>query len=219
MNAIELFAGAGSMALGVERAGFRHITLVEFDANACETLRLNRPHWPVREADVRDLNFTEYVGIDLLTGGAPCQPFSTRGKRRLSKDPRNMFPEVLRAIRKVRPRALLLENVSGIRKGKALDDFDAIVGRIGQFGYEVHWRLVNCADYGVPQRRERIFIVGFRRELGVHWTWPMPTHGLDAFLYSQWGDSSYWREHEIPEPDRIPLSHRSAWPSGTSSPG
>jgi DNA (cytosine-5)-methyltransferase 1 len=86
------------MALGVERAGFQHAALVEFDHYACETLRRNRPEWPVSESDVRDVDFSKYRGIDLLAGGAPCQPFSTAGKRRLDEDPRNMFPELLSAL-------------------------------------------------------------------------------------------------------------------------
>jgi DNA (cytosine-5)-methyltransferase 1 len=215
MNAVELFAGAGGMALGAERAGFKHGALVEFNAHACETLRLNRPEWPVLGTDVRDMDFAEYAGIDLLTAGAPCQPFSTAGKRRLAKDPRNMFPQVLRAIRTARPRALLLENVSGIRKGEALHDFDSIVGRIQQFGYDVEWRLINCADYGVPQRREPVFIVGFRRDLGVRWAWPEATHGEPGLLHAQWSAGSYWREHRPNEPARA-IRRRS---SASSRPG
>lgn len=205
MNTIELFAGAGGMALGVERAGFKHEALVEFNANACDTLRLNRPEWPVLETDVQFLDFAGYAGIDLLTAGAPCQPFSTAGKRRLADDPRNMFPEVLRAIRKAQPRAMLLENVSGMLKGgEARDYFDLVFGRIGGLGYDTSWRLINCADHGVPQRRERVFIVGFRRDLGIRWTWPEATHGEDRLLHAQWSAGSYWCEHRLAEPEDIP---------------
>ena len=165
MNAIELFAGAGGMALGVELAGFQHEALVEVDSAACTTLRLNRPGWPVVETDVQDVDFARYAGVDLLTAGAPCQPFSTAGRRRLDGDRRNMFPEVFRAVRKVRPRALLLENVRGMLMGDARVYLDSVVRRLGELGYEISWRLVNCADYSVPQRRERIFIVGFHRGL------------------------------------------------------
>jgi site-specific DNA-cytosine methylase len=197
MNTVELFAGAGGMALGAELAGLRHLALVEFDHAACTTLRQNRPEWPVCETDVRDVDFAQYAGVDLLTAGAPCQPFSTAGRRRLDADQRNMFPEVFRAVRKAHPRAVLLENVKGMLVGDARAYFDYVVGRLGQLGYDVSWRVVNCADYGVPQRRERIFIVCFRRDLEVDWTWPVPTHALDSLLHAQWGDGSYWREHGI----------------------
>jgi DNA (cytosine-5)-methyltransferase 1 len=205
MRTIELFAGAGGMALGVERAGFRHAALVEFDHHACETLRRNRPEWPVLETDVRDVDFNKYRGIDLLTGGAPCQPFSSAGKRLLDEDPRNMFPEVLSAIRRSGPRALLLENVSGMLMAEAREYFDNVVAQINRLGYETSWKRVNCADHGVPQRRERVFIVGFHRSLGIRWTWPAPTHSLDALLHAQWDDGSYWREHRLTEPTDIPL--------------
>jgi DNA (cytosine-5)-methyltransferase 1 len=217
MKTIELFAGAGGMALGVEQAGFRHQALVEFDACACKTLRFNRSEWPILEADVRDVDFRAHAGADLLTAGAPCQPFSTAGERRLDDDHRNMFPEVLRAVRMVRPRSVLLENVSGMLKGSARDYFDFILTRLTELGYSVRWRLVNCADHGVPQRRERVFIIAFRSELGVRWTWPEPTHGEDALLHAQWSDGSYWQEQGLPEPDSMPRrqleSLERIWPS------
>jgi DNA (cytosine-5)-methyltransferase 1 len=222
MRTIELFAGAGGMALGVERAGFHHDALIEFDPAACETLRVNRPGWPVFETDVVDVDFAAYEGIDLLTAGAPCQPFSTAGRRRLDEDPRNMFPEVLRAVRTARPRALLLENVSGMLKGDARAYFDRILGRLRERGYDVSWRLVNCADYGVPQRRQRVFVVGVRRDLGVRWEWPAATHGLDALLHAQWTEGSYWTEHGLTAPAEPPLAHieqlEQLWPGRMAPP-
>jgi DNA (cytosine-5)-methyltransferase 1 len=217
MRTMELFAGAGGMASGTERAGFRHEALVEFDPAACETLRSNRPDWPVLEIDVRHVDFARYTRIDLLTAGAPCQPFSTDGKRLLDADPRNMFPEVLRAVHTARPSAVLLENVSGMLKGDARAYFDWIINRLGEFDYDAWWRRINCADHGVPQRRERVFVVGFRRDLGVRWAWPTATHGLDALLHAQWTDGSYWTEHGLAAPEDPPLAHierlERLWPS------
>ena len=217
MRTIELFAGAGGMALGVDRAGFHHDALIEFDPAACETLRANRPAWPVVETDVVDVDFAAYEGIDLLTAGAPCQPFSTDGKRGLDTDRRNMFPWVLHAIRTACPRALLLENVTGMLKGDARAYFDWIIKRVRELDYDACWRQINCADHGVPQRRERVFVVGFRRELGVRWEWPAPTHGLDALLHAQWTHCSYWAEHGLRAPEEPPLAHlerlERLWPS------
>jgi DNA (cytosine-5)-methyltransferase 1 len=201
LKTIELFAGAGGMALGVERAGFEHEALLEIDPVACETLLVNRPAWPVVEADVLDVDFGRYGGVDLLTAGAPCQPFSMAGRRRLDQDERNLFPQVLRAVRQAQPRALLLENVKGMLINEARRYFDKVVDRLKALGYAVSWRLINCADYGVPQRRERVFIVGFRRDLGIEWTWPAVTHGLDALLHAQWTDGSYWTEHGLAMPE------------------
>ncbi len=176
LRAIELFAGAGGLALGTALAGFDHVALIERDASPCSTLRLNRSTWPVVQRDVCDVDFTRYTEADLLAGGAPCQPFSLAGRRRLDQDQRNLFPEVLRAIRDACPRALLLENVKGLLMGRARAYFDHVLGEIAALGYDVRWRLINCADYGVPQKRERVFIVGFQRALGIDWKWPAPTH-------------------------------------------
>ena len=177
LRAIEVCAGAGGLALGTVLAGFDHVALIERDASACATLRLNRSTWPIVQHDVRDVDFTRYGEADLLAGGPPCQPFSSAGRRRLDQDQRNLFPEVLRAIRDACPRAVLLENVKGLLLiGRTRAYFGRILGEIAALGYDVRWRLINSADYGVPQKRERVFIVGFQQALGVDWKWPAPTH-------------------------------------------
>ncbi len=176
LTAVELFAGAGGLALGAQRAGFRHLALIEREVDACATLR-QRAAWrgAVVEADVRDLDLRRYAGADLLTGGPPCQSFSTAGTRRLDADERNMFPEAIRAVREIRPRAVFFENVKGLVAGKARAYFDRIRAQIAALGYQVHWRVVNAADHGVPQVRDRVVLVAFRRNVGTQWKWPAPT--------------------------------------------
>ncbi len=181
LTAVELFAGAGGLALGTERAGFRHALLAEWDHDACETLRQNPeyPEWRdlVVEGDVRDVDFTAYRGVDLIAGGPPCQSFSTgRGGRRLGRAELNMFPAAVQAIADARPRAVLLENVTGLVKGrKARAYFTRVRAQIEGLGYRVEWRVVNAADHGVPQLRERVITVAFRHDVDARWEWPAPT--------------------------------------------
>ena len=117
MRCIELFAGCGGLALGMERAGLRHELVVEINAQATKTLRVNTT-WPLYAGDVRDIDFSEFKGLDIVSGGPPCQPFSIGGKHRAWDDPRNMFPEATRAVDAIRPRAFLFENVSGLAREK-----------------------------------------------------------------------------------------------------
>lgn len=204
--AVELFASGGGLALGAERAGFRHEALVEWDPDACDTLRAK---WgdrvvvgPYGEGDVRRLDFHRWDGVDLIAGGPPCQPFSTAGTREMDEDPRDMFPEMLRAVEEARPRAAFIENVAGLLKGDARAYFKRAIARLEGFGYDVAWRLVNFADHGVPQKRERVIAVALRRDLGARFEWPAPTHSEDALLWAQWGDGgSYWREKGIAAPE------------------
>ena len=234
LSSIELFCGTGGLALGVARAGFAHQLLVDIDRHPVATLTANTSRipemrdWRVVLGDVAAIDYQPHADhIDLLAAGAPCQPFSLGGKHRAHEDPRDMFPEVLRAVRALRPRAVLAENVRGlIRPGfrpyfeyilhrLALPDLVAhanepwpqhdrrIVqsierGRTDGLAYDVHWQLLNVADLGVPQRRERVFIVAFRADLAVEWTPIAPTHSRDALLHAQYVDCSYWREHEMP---------------------
>ena len=244
MRSIELFTGAGGLALGIHRAGFQHLLTVEYDRDACDTLRLNVRRglidWPIEEVDVRRFDYGPYpTDIDLLAGGAPCQPFSLGGKHVGQTDGRNMFPEVFRAVRELRPRAFLLENVRGLTRQSFRPYFDYILEQLafphvvslsgedwsdhkarlltyhaaGEDVADAPWyqapamryditlpRVLNVADYGVPQERHRVFIIGFRHDLGVRWFFPEPTHSVDALLYSQYVDGSYWQDHGLPRP-------------------
>lgn len=234
MQSIELFTGGGGLALGTHRAGFHHLAVVERDRSSCATLRhnINRGvegiSWKVAETDIHDFPYDRYpTDIDLLAAGAPCQPFSLGGKHAGEADRRNLFPQVFRAVRLLRPKMVLLENVKGLRRESFRPYFDYIILQLrfphiehrddegwqehkarlereslfdhhDADSYDVEWRLVDVADYGVPQRRHRVFIVGFRKDLGVNWSFPEPTHSQDALLYAQYVDGSYWREHRLP---------------------
>lgn len=236
MRSVELFTGAGGLALGTHRAGFHHLAVVEFNHDACNTLRLNKAHgvdginWTIFEGDVRRFDYSRLPqDIDLLAGGAPCQPFSLGGKHAGEADSRNLFPEVFRAVRELRPRAFLLENVKGLtresfrpyfeyillqlrypyltlrndeewesHRARLLAYSNASVGHTDEDEYVVSWNLVDVADYGVPQRRHRVFIFGSRRDLNIRWRFPAETHSQDALLYAQYVDGSYWTEHDIP---------------------
>lgn len=121
MKTIELFAGAGGLALGTANAGFHHEAVLEWDHDACDTIRENQRRgvtpvvsWPLHETDVRKFDFRPLEGIDLVAGGPPCQPFSIGGKHRGPNDKRNLFPEIVRAVRETRPKAILIENVRGL---------------------------------------------------------------------------------------------------------
>jgi DNA (cytosine-5)-methyltransferase 1 len=176
LTSIEICAGAGGQALGLEMAGFEHEALVEIEPEAQQTLRLNRPHWNVPEkGDVRDFSGKAYKGIDLLAGGVPCPPFSVAGKQLGKGDERDLFPEAVRLVDEIRPRAVMLENVRGL-----LDQvFDAyrkkIQDDLRKLGYVAEWRLLNASDFGVPQLRPRVVFVAIRKDLSSEFEWPMPS--------------------------------------------
>lgn len=234
MRAVELFAGAGGIALGVSRAGFSHEAVVELNEDCCATLRRNaeRGTGPLAGAailqrDVRELDYSVFrPGTDLLAGGVPCQPFSIGGKHRGHCDERNLFPEFLRAVRSLKPKAILIENVKGLVRESFARYFNYILlqlaypevvkrpreawlrhfrrlerhhtgGKERGLSYRVVFRLLNAADYGVPQRRERVFIVGFRADIGVEWSFPEPTHSIDRLLWDQHRTREYWNRHGI----------------------
>lgn len=240
MNAIELFAGAGGLGLGVSRAGFSPQAVVEWDKWCCDTIRENRGDgfgligdWPEPlENDVRDIDFRKFEGkIDLVTGGPPCQPFSLGGKHRAHTDSRDMWPEAVRAVRQTKPRAFIFENVKGLTRQSFASYLSYIVlqmsypeltatadegweshlrrlekhhtGRSHAEGleYRVVYRVLNAANYGVPQRRERVVFVGFRNDLDIEWAFPRETHSLDALLWSQ-AKGDYWERHKVAKSDR-----------------
>ncbi len=174
-NSLEICAGAGGQALGLEQAGFAHVSLVENDAHCCQTLRANRPHWHVVEADVK-----KYSGlacrkdIDLLAGGVPCPPFSMAGKQLGENDERNLFPEVFRLVDEIRPQAIMIENVKGILSANFTEYRTFISDQIAAFGYTPGWTLLNACDYGVPQLRPRAVFVAIKNGKHEHFQWPAP---------------------------------------------
>jgi DNA (cytosine-5)-methyltransferase 1 len=175
LTALELCAGAGGQALGLEAAGFAHAGLIENDPHACNTLRANRPAWNVIEHDLfAPLDLTPFKGIDLLAGGLPCPPFSVAGKQLGELDERNLFNVGVEYVDAIRPRAVMFENVKGM-----LDpSFNAYRARIDErlrrMGYEPRWRLLHASDFGVPQLRPRVLLVALERRLAEGFAWPSP---------------------------------------------
>ncbi len=171
---LEICAGAGGQALGLEMAGFEHAALVEIDSAACATLRLNRPKWTVIERDLTLFDGRPYKGVDLLAGGVPCPPFSKAGKQLGDKDERNLFPEAIRLVDECRPKAVMLENVRGLLDPVFEEYRTAIEIDFHKLGYKCGWRLLNASDYGVSQLRPRVVLICLRTEFSDHFSWPEP---------------------------------------------
>ena len=230
-NSLELFVGAGGLALGVERAGFNHIAVFENDAAACKTLEANRIKWfkslseeNIIMDDVRNIDFKMYKNIDLLVGGPPCQPFSLGGKHKGSYDKRDMFPEMIRALREIKPKILLIENVKGFnresfsgyrnyilsqienpfllqKKDETIEEhYDRLLKDNTTPYYKIKTKLLNAANFGVPQKRERFFIVAIRSDLDISWDFPEETHSLTSLEWAKYIDESYWTRHGLEKP-------------------
>jgi DNA (cytosine-5)-methyltransferase 1 len=173
MRAIELFAGAGGLALGMEMAGLKATALVEIDRDAVATLRRNRPQWEVMEGDIRNISFAG-MSADVVTGGFPCQAFSYAGKSLGLEDTRGtLFYEFARCVAEVQPQIFLAENVRGLISHQKGETLEVILTVLGSLGYEVQYRLLNAVNYGVPQKRERVIIVGTRP--GRQFSYPKPS--------------------------------------------
>ena len=176
---IDLFSGAGGLSLGLKMAGWDVRVAVEYDATAVETHRKNMPDVLHLCDDIRDIDFSDYKGkIDLVAGGPPCQPFSVSGKQLGNLDIRDMVPEFLRVVREVRPQAFLMENVKGLTSPRFLPYLEERIEELRSIGYSVYWKVLNAADYGVPQNRHRLFVVGL--PVGTNFEFPAPTHGSNG---------------------------------------
>lgn len=170
---LELCAGAGGQALGLEMAGFEHAGLIENDAAACNTLRMNRPHWNVIEHDLfQPLDLSPFKGIDLVAGGLPCPPFSIAGKQLGEGDERNLFNVGINYVDEIRPRAVMFENVKGILDPRFAGYRNWICQRLRKMGYESDWKLLQASDFGVPQLRPRVLLVAVRKEASSRFAWP-----------------------------------------------
>jgi DNA (cytosine-5)-methyltransferase 1 len=236
MRAIELFAGAGGLGMGISNAGFKPVEIVEWDRWCCDTINRNRiagvasvKHWPMPYlGDVRPKSFRHLEGkVSLVSGGPPCQPFSLGGKHRAQSDDRDMWSEAVRVVRETRPEAFIFENVKGLTRQAFATYFSYIelqlhhpaiarrsaeswlehLARLEQHHtsrqevepeYRVVARVLNAADFGVPQRRERVVFVGFRNDLNVQWSFPESTHSHDALLWDQCRTLAYWDRHRVP---------------------
>ncbi|MGZ8533840.1 MAG: DNA cytosine methyltransferase [Candidatus Binatia bacterium] len=238
MRSVELFAGAGGLGIGVSNAGFEPAVVIERDRYCCDTIRENKERglvplvsWPLHEGDVRTFEYGSVKGdVDLVSGGPPCQPFSICGKHRGHLDRRGMWPEAVRAVKELRPRAFIFENVKGLTRPAFSQYFEYIkfhlanpelpakddenwrdhmarlahykkkndvCGRHPGLHYRVVSRILNAADYGIAQKRERVFIVGFRSDLKTEWNVPSPTHSEETLIWSQTYENDYWDRHGI----------------------
>lgn len=173
---MEICTGAGGQALGLEQAGFQHVALVELEQDYCRCLNINRPEWNVICKDVHEFSGESFAGqIDLLAGGVPCPPFSVAGKQLGQEDERDLFPEMLRLVQEIHPRAVLIENVKGFLEPK-FDSYRAsIIIRLMRLGYRPHIKLINASDYGVPQLRPRAVIVAIRKDIPDYFDFPLPS--------------------------------------------
>ena len=227
MRTLEIFSGAGGLAKGLELSGFNHAAFVEFNKHACDSLAENFNPERVFFGDIKDFDLDSLEQIDVVAGGPPCQPFSLGGKHKANQDSRDMFPYAIRAIEKLAPKAFVFENVKGLLRQTFSDYFEYIILRlsypdfaskkdsdwechleelrnISKFGYtgkkyNVQFKLINAANYGVPQTRERVVIVGVRSDLSLSWSFPSETHSEDRLLWDMYVTWEYWDRHKIPK--------------------
>ncbi|WP_245303990.1 DNA cytosine methyltransferase [Agrobacterium bohemicum] len=201
LSSLEMCAGAGGQARGLELAGFGHSGVVEIDKDCCATLRLNRKDWTVHEEDLSLFDGRRYNGIDLLAGGLPCPPFSIAGKQLGENDERNLFPAAIRLVDETRPKAIMIENVRGFLSAVFEDYRGFIRSELKKLGYEAHWRLFNASDYGVPQLRPRVVIIALRDDIKDVFEWPAPspvdapTVGdtlIDLMAANKWKGAKAW---------------------------
>ncbi len=204
-SCIEICAGAGGQALGLERAGFKPLALIDNDSWCCRTLKINRREWNVIEDELDGFHANGFTDVDLFAGGVPCPPFSLAGQQLGSDDDRDLFPVALRLIDECKPKTVMLENVRGLL-GKAFDSYrSSLKRRLEQLGYWVDIDLLNASDYGVSQLRPRVVIVGLRLDLVSCCTWgwpsahPDPTPSVGDLLFDLmasrgWEGAERWRE-------------------------
>lgn len=188
ISALEICAGGGGQALGLEMAGFACAAAVEIDGASCATLRLNRPGWRVINGDIRTMNGRDFRGVDLLAGGVPCPPFSIAGKQLGHEDERDLFPEAIRLVEEARPSAVLLENVPGLASERFKIYRHNLAVGLSRLGYDVQWATLNACDYGVPQLRPRFITVALRAAAARRFKWPEPLIGRQATVGSAIGD-------------------------------
>lgn len=203
MFSLEICAGAGGQALGLEQAGFKHVALVEIDETACATLRRNRPEWNVIEEDVKSFSVKKYKNIDLFAGGVPCPPFSVAGKQLGNEDDRDLFPEAIRLIKECKPKAVMIENVRGLFEPKFDTYRTKIQRQLNGLGYKCFWEIVQANHYGVPQQRPRAILVALKKPYSKYFVWPLgvvappPTVGqiLKGEMESNgWEGAKAWAE-------------------------
>ena len=230
MNSLELFSGAGGLAKGLELAGFKHAALVENNKYAYASLCENFDPEKVFFGDVRDFDLGTLTNIALVAGGPPCQPFSLGGKHQADRDKRDMFPAAIHAIERLKPKAFIFENVKGLLRKTFADYFEYILLRLtypsfnaevtsdwqqhldalrsvsnsSYLGtkYNVEFKSIDAANYGVPQKRERVIIIGVRSDLECDWSFPPGTHSADRLFWDMYVTGEYWERHKICKSER-----------------
>lgn len=178
---VEICAGAGGQALGLERAGFEHALAVEIDTNACSTLRANRPEWKVEQGDVADRSVwrpEDYRGVTLFAGGVPCPPFSIAGKQLGTSDERDLFAWAVEQVGTIQPEAILLENVRGLSMPRFAAYRQHVLDRLAEWGYVGFWKLLHASDFGVAQLRPRFVLVSLKQEHAPFYHWPEQVDGV-----------------------------------------
>jgi DNA (cytosine-5)-methyltransferase 1 len=234
VKSLEIFSGTGGLAKGLEIAGFEHSSFVEFNKDACVSLRNNFNPEIVFEGDIVEFDLNTLNDVDIVAGGPPCQPFSLGGKHKAHQDSRDMFPYAIRCIEHLQPKAFFFENVKGLLRESFAQYFDYIILRLKYphcairdeenwedhlnrlkkldhkkyYGvrYNVSYKLLNVANYGVPQKRERVVIIGIRSDLGMEWKFPSPTHTEDRLNWDKFVTAEYWERHNIPAQTNVELS-------------
>lgn len=175
MNVLDLFSGPGGLSLGLQRSGASIRAAVELNRDAMRTYSMHTAEAIHLNSDIRDVDFSQFKGkIDLVAGGPPCQPFSLGGLRKATGDARNMVPEFLRCVAAVKPYVFLMENVPGLTMSDARPYFEGVLHEMMELGYQLNWTILNSADFGVPQKRRRLFVIGCRDRV---LDFPNPTHG------------------------------------------
>lgn len=233
LTSVEVCAGAGGQALGLEQAGFHHEFLLDIDEHCVRTLQLNRPGWKIAQQDLKDVQGDGFRGVDLFAGGLPCPPFSVAGKQLGEQDERNLFEDALRIIRTASPKMVLIENVRGFLDPVFADYRDSLRLRFAELGYSVDWQLLNASSFGVPQLRPRVAIVAGQPKYWQHFSFPEPdpvrprTVGetlLDLMSEKGWPGAEAWaaKANDIAPtivggskkhggPDLGPTRARAAW--------
>jgi len=203
LKSLEICAGAGGQALGLEQAGFKHVALVEIEALACKTLQKNRPYWNVILSDLKQFDASIYKGqVDLLAGGVPCPPFSIAGKQLGILDDRDLFPEAIRIAKECEPKAIMLENVRGLLEPKFESYRNSIISTLEKLGYKCDWKLLNASDFGVSQLRPRSVLIALKKEYFKFFQWPEKQNGMRKsvgdLLYQEmailgWENAHNWK--------------------------
>lgn len=211
-TSIELFAGAGGLALGLEKAGFHHVALNEIDHDACLTLRKNRPEWTVIEQDIHSVEFSEYGDVDLVSGGFPCQAFSYAGNKGGFEDTRGtLFFELARVVKEVQPKVFLCENVKGLLSHDGGKTLSVIKNTIRELGYQlVEPRVLQAIKYQVPQKRERLILVAIRNDLAksIQFAWPAPYYRIMTLRDALFAGELYATDVPVSDGQKYPEKKR-----------